>query len=73
MVADYTATDATFAANKPQLSAEKKSPGGFDLALDFERFAVLQSEAPEQKAPTQVVFLLNFFDELRRLAPAVGK
>ena len=73
MVADYTTTDATFAANKPQLSAEKKSLGGFDLAPDFERFAVLQSEAPDQKAPTQVVFLLNFFDELRRLAPAVGK
>jgi hypothetical protein len=44
----------------------------FDLASDGNRFAVVQTDASEQKGPQYVTFLLNFFDELRRRAP-VGK
>ena len=44
----------------------------FDLAPDGKRFAVLlapEADAEQQRARTQVTFLLNFFDELRRKAP----
>jgi hypothetical protein len=44
------------------------------LAPDGKRFAVSAIEETEQRATaTQVTFLLNFFDELRRKAPASGK
>jgi len=42
----------------------------FDLAPDGKRVVVVQSEASEQKGPQHVMLLQNFFDELRRLAPA---
>jgi hypothetical protein len=42
-----------------------------DLALDGKRFAVLMAPqgSGEPRAPMQVIFLLNFFDELRRRVP----
>jgi Tol biopolymer transport system component len=70
MVASYTAKGGAFVASKPRLWAEKKDLGfSFDLAPDGKRFAVVQAET-EQKGAAQVTFLLNFFDELRRRAPA---
>jgi hypothetical protein len=39
---------------------------------DGKRFAVVHPEATEQKGPTRVTFLLNFFAELRHRA-SVGK
>ena len=55
----------------PRLWAGKKDMGTyFDLAPGGERFAAVQAEATEQKGPPHVTFLLNFFDELRRRAPA---
>jgi hypothetical protein len=43
----------------------------FDIAPDGKRFAFLTSAegADEQKPPTQMIFLFNFFDELRRRVP----
>ena len=73
MVARYTANGDVFVASKPRLWAEKKDLYAFDLAPDGKRFAVVQPETSEQKGPTQVTFLLNFFDELRRRVPAGGK
>ena len=74
MVASYTANGEAFVASKPRLWAEKQNAGGsFDLAPDGKRFAVVREEASDQKGPRHVVFLLNFFDELRRRAPAGGK
>jgi hypothetical protein len=53
------------------LWVRKKDLGpNFDVAPDGKRFAVVQAEASEQKGPQHVTFLLNFFDELRRRAPA---
>jgi serine/threonine-protein kinase len=43
---------------------------GFDLHPDGDRFAVLQEGAEPGGAREEVVLLSNFFDELRRLAPA---
>lgn len=71
MMASYTTTGEAFAPNKPRLWARKKDLGQFfDLAPDGKRFAVVQSEDSGQTGPTHVTFLLNFFDELRRRAPA---
>ena len=36
-------------------------------------YAKVSSEASDEKPPTHLTFLLNFFDELRRRAPAGGK
>jgi serine/threonine-protein kinase len=74
MVAAYKTEGSSFIASKPQLW----SPGHFtvrprlswyDLHPDGNRFAL----ASAQGAPAnldKVVFVFNFFDELRRLAPA---
>ena len=70
MVATYSANGGTFVASKPRLWAAKKDIDFFDLAPDGKRFAVMQGEGPEEITPTQVTFLLNFFDELRRRVPA---
>ncbi|MFI5105946.1 MAG: hypothetical protein ACHP79_13560, partial [Terriglobales bacterium] len=46
----------------------------YDLAPDGKRFAVfLNQNKAEEKGNVHVTFLLNFFDELRRRAPAGGK
>jgi eukaryotic-like serine/threonine-protein kinase len=71
MVASYSANGAAFVASKPGLWAGTKDLGNFfDLAPDGKRFAVVQTEASEQRGPQHVTFLLNFFDELRRRVPA---
>jgi len=71
MVASYTVNGETFVAAKPRLWVEKKDLTWFDLAPDGKRFAVLQQVESKEKA--HVTFLLNFFDELRRRAPAGSK
>ena len=74
MIASYTTNGDAFVASKPRLWVGKKDLGNyFDLAPDGKRFAMLQPEDSEQKGPQHVTFLLSFFDELRRRAPAGGK
>jgi len=76
MAAGYTADGDTFVAEKPRVWLARL--GGtqalWDLAPDGKRVAVVMSggtaEAPKQEH--EVVFLLNFFDELRRRVP-LGK
>jgi hypothetical protein len=67
MVVSFTTNGGAFVASKPRLWDLGTF---FDLAPDGKRFAVLQAEASEQNGPTQVTVLLNFFDEVRRRAPA---
>src|SRR6266849_6092047 len=81
MVAGYTAQGDSFVPDKPTLWSEKalaslvNSSKNVDLAPDGKRIvAVMPVEGPEaQRAQNHVVFLENFFDELRRRAPANGK
>jgi serine/threonine-protein kinase len=82
MVAAYTVTGDAFVAGKPRVWSEQRlldlgSPPvpTFDLAPDGKRFAVIlyPDGTAEQKPVTQLTFLLNFFDELRRRVPAEGK
>ncbi len=67
---------AEFVPSKARLWAVKKDFGFFDLAPDGKRLALAlneESNQKEPKGPTQVTFLLNFFDELRRHALVRGK
>ena len=42
----------------------------YDIAPDGRRLAAMvANDVKEAKPPTQLTFLLNFFDELRRKAP----
>ena len=73
LVAAYKPNGQALGVAKSRLWAARKDLGDFDLAPDGRRFAVVQAELTEQKTPKHVVSLLNFFDELRRRAPAAGK
>ena len=75
MIVTYSAGAEIFMPGKPRLWTEKKDLGLFDLAPEGTRFVIVQSESSPavQKSTTQVTFLLNFFDELRRRAPVRGK
>jgi serine/threonine protein kinase len=76
MVSRYSYHDDAFVAGKPSLWCEFQTLAPpqlpffssiIDLAPDGKRFAVLVSASTEsQQPPTQVNFLLNFADELRR-------
>ena len=77
MVASYAVKGSAFAADKPRVWSEERlantglSPN-FDIAPDGRLFAVLMSaEGPElPEVQRHVTLLINFFDELRRIAPA---
>ena len=74
MAVSYTTKGDSFAAAKPRVWTETRlrasiSPN-YDLAPDGKRLAAIVAEdAEEEKLPTHLTFLLNFFDELRRKAP----
>jgi Tol biopolymer transport system component len=69
MVAGYQTNGDEFIAGKPVVWAQKSDLAAFDLAPDGKRFLIVQSQEPDQ-SPAQVIFLFNFFDEMRRRAPA---
>ena len=77
-VVHYTVKGDTFVADKPHVWSERSlldlgSPPvvTYDAAPDGKRFAVVlyADGTAEEKPITQVTFLLNFFDELRRKVP----
>jgi hypothetical protein len=76
MVAAYDDQGASFFAAKPRLLCDTQLPEAygqrvFDLHPDGLRFVVFQEvDNPEQAKHDHIVLLENFFDELRRLAPA---
>jgi hypothetical protein len=78
MVASYTVEGDSFRAEKPRLWAERRytqrinaiAPRSFGLHPDGDRFALAPSvEVDVSAAQNKVVFVFNFFDELRRIAP----
>ena len=80
MVAAYTVKGDSFAPDKPRVWSEKRLANlgftrNYDLAPDGKRVvALLPAEGPgEQQAQNHVIFLQNFFDEVRRRVPAGGK
>jgi Tol biopolymer transport system component len=77
MVAGYTVKGDSFVADKPRVWSEKQIGGtvgskNVDLAPDGKRIVALMpvETAEGQKAQSHVIFLENFFDELRRKVPA---
>ena len=82
MVASWIAKGDSFVADKARVWSEKRladfgivGTGTYDVAPDGKRVAALMPvEAPEtQQAQNHVIFLMNFFDELRRKVPLNGK
>lgn len=79
MVAAYAVEVDAFRAEKPRLlpNARYTAAGParmFDLHPDGERFAVGPAPQAEENAKRdKLVVILNFFDELRRIAPATNK
>jgi len=75
MVAAYTVEGDSFRAGKPSLWSEgrlvqRPRQRAFDLHPDGERLALAAaSDAQSTAKQDKVVFIFNFFDELRRLAP----
>ena len=75
MVVPYSADGNNFRAEKPQPWSVgrvlARSVRDFDLHPDGQRFAVRKvAETQAEDKQDKVVFILNFFDELRRVAPA---
>ena len=79
-VAAYTVRGDSFVADKPRMWSEKplaqtlNNGSNYNLAPDGKRFVVfMPAKAPEaQQAQSHVIFLENFFDDLRRKVP-LGK
>jgi serine/threonine-protein kinase len=82
MVAAYAVKGDSFVVDKPRVWSEKQLGGGgmlnsaknVDLAPDGKRIIALMpvETAEGQKAQSHVIFLENFFDEVRRRVP-IGK
>jgi Tol biopolymer transport system component len=77
MVVSYTTKGDSFVPDKPRLWSEKRlADTGFlqnlDIYPDGKRFIVLMSaeEPGQQRGNNEVIFLENFFDEVRRRAPS---
>lgn len=76
MAAEYEAKGDTFAAGKPRVWTEARMSyfgvyPTYDLAPDGKRLAAIVADDTDAgKLPTSLTFLLNFGDELRRMAPA---
>jgi hypothetical protein len=78
MVAAYAVKGDSFEADKPRMWTEKQLGGtlvNFDLAPDGKRIAALMpvDTAEGQKAQNHVIFLENFFDEVRRRTATQAK
>jgi serine/threonine-protein kinase len=77
MVATYETKADSFVADKPRAWSDTRLAnvglnGNYDLAPDGKRIAALMpgDTAQGQQARNHVIFLMNFFDELRRRVPA---
>jgi eukaryotic-like serine/threonine-protein kinase len=79
MVTEYERKNDVLVVGKPRLWSDQQLQDlsgslNYDLAPDGKRFAIFpELKALEEKGNVHVTFLENFFDELRRRAPAGGK
>jgi eukaryotic-like serine/threonine-protein kinase len=77
MVAPYAIEADSLSAEKPRLWSEGRFRASaasrmFDLHPDGDRFAIA-AQGPGGGTQDHVTFIFNFFDELRRIAPATRK
>ena len=73
-VASYAVQGDSFRAEKPRVwspgrVAWRAGSAWFDPHPDGKRFAVLKPAEETEVSRNKVVFITNFFDELRRIAP----
>ena len=72
MMAVAVSTEPDFTAGKPRIlfegPYETVTGGNYDVSPDGRRFVMIQSE--EESTPKQIHVVLNFSEELKRLAPA---
>jgi serine/threonine-protein kinase len=80
IVASYAVDGDSFRADKPRVWSERRfmpalrNYRGFDLHPDGERFALgTVPDALSADKLDKVVFIFNFFDELRRIAPVTKR
>jgi len=80
MVGSYSVKGESFVADKPRVWSEKKIAdigliSNYDLAPDGKRIAALMpvDTAEDQRAQSHVIFLENFFDEVRRRTATQAK
>jgi Tol biopolymer transport system component len=70
MAVSYTVNGGSFVADKPRIRIEKLGGTIWDVAPDGRIAVLTPGESPQAPAAEHtVVFLQNFFDELRRKAP----
>jgi Tol biopolymer transport system component len=74
MVASYTTDSGSFRSNKPQLWSPSRLLNrprikSYDVHPDGNRIVVAPIPETSSTKQDKVVFVFNFFDELRRLAP----
>jgi hypothetical protein len=74
MVASYQVRGDLFVSDKPRVWYDKRiitfaSTSSYDPAPDGKRIVALMTVDTPQEPRTHVIFLLNFFDELRRRVP----
>ncbi len=77
MLVPYTAKADSFVAENPRLWSEGRFRRSaalqyrpFDLHPDGQRFALALPTETESARQDKIVLIFNFFDELRRIAPA---
>jgi serine/threonine-protein kinase len=81
MVVSYSIVGDSFRAGKARLWSESivaDSVGGqntfpFDIDPNGQRFAVIKSDSKPENKFDKIVFVFNFFDELRRMASGSSK
>jgi serine/threonine-protein kinase len=80
MVEDYAVTGDSFMEGRAHLWSDQQLSDvsgtlNYDQAPDGTRFAIFPElkATAEERGAVHVIFLLNFFDELRRRVPAVAK
>jgi hypothetical protein len=75
MMAVDVATKPVFTAGRPRLLftgdylPSFASPPNYDVSRDGRRFLMVQRSAQENTTPTQIIVVLNWFEELERLVP----
>jgi eukaryotic-like serine/threonine-protein kinase len=78
MAASYQARGDSFVADKPGVWSERRlvsfsTTRSYDPAPDGTRLVALMPADPPQEPQDHVIFLMNFFDELRRRVPLNSK
>jgi Tol biopolymer transport system component len=77
MVSEYTAKDGAFVAESPHVWCQRtlanpRTGRNFDIAPDGKHIvAIFPAEAQEPTPRNHIVYVENFFDELRRRVPVV--